>query len=218
MKLCMFRTVHLSIIRSLFTVHSAMVYAIQVCRQLSSRTRMSQDGTSWSCSTPVYKPVWHIPVPSVQWINSWRWTDKLSETCRFSWQNKFVKSVHLVGFITKKYVTMHGHMNIKIGFLHPHIKMCWGMYSVSNILCSFLIWHEQSSEMQYLSNEPLSELFRTEPWSHVCDVALCAFGTWVEIFQRNLLPPSSKVFRLGLGRFLQVLVPLNNTVAYLTLP
>jgi len=40
MKLYMFRTVPLSIIRSLFTVHSAMVYMyiIQVCRQLSSRT------------------------------------------------------------------------------------------------------------------------------------------------------------------------------------
>ena len=40
MKLYMFRTVPLSIIRSLFTVHSAMVYVLQVCRQLSSRTRM----------------------------------------------------------------------------------------------------------------------------------------------------------------------------------
>jgi hypothetical protein len=38
MKLCMFRTVRLSFIRSLFTVHSAMVYVIQVCRQLSSRS------------------------------------------------------------------------------------------------------------------------------------------------------------------------------------
>jgi len=38
----MFRTVRLSIIRSLFTVNSAMVYVIQVCRQLSSRTRMEQ--------------------------------------------------------------------------------------------------------------------------------------------------------------------------------
>jgi len=35
-----FRTVRLSIIRSLFTVHSAMIYVIDVCRQLSSRTRM----------------------------------------------------------------------------------------------------------------------------------------------------------------------------------
>jgi hypothetical protein len=40
MKLYMFRTVPLSIIRSFFTVHSAMVYVIQACRQLSSRTRM----------------------------------------------------------------------------------------------------------------------------------------------------------------------------------
>jgi len=40
MKLYMFRRVRLSIVRSLFTVNSAMVYVIQVCRQLSSRTRM----------------------------------------------------------------------------------------------------------------------------------------------------------------------------------
>jgi len=33
MKLYMFRTVHLSVIRSLFTVHSAMVYVIHVCRR-----------------------------------------------------------------------------------------------------------------------------------------------------------------------------------------
>jgi len=38
MKLYMFQTVLLSIIMSLFTVHSAMVHVIQVCRQLSSRT------------------------------------------------------------------------------------------------------------------------------------------------------------------------------------
>jgi len=37
MKLYIFRTVRLSIIRSLFAVHSAMVYVIQVCRQLSNR-------------------------------------------------------------------------------------------------------------------------------------------------------------------------------------
>ena len=68
---------------------------------------------SWSCSKAVYKPVWHIPLLSVQWMNSWWWTEELSETCRVSCQNKFVKSVHLVGFIIKKFVMMHGHMNIK---------------------------------------------------------------------------------------------------------
>ena len=66
-----------------------------------------------SCSTAVYKLVWHIPLLSVQWINSWWWTDELSETCRVSWQNKFVKLVHPVGFITKKFVTMHGHTDVK---------------------------------------------------------------------------------------------------------
>ena len=96
MKLYMFRTVRLSIIRSLFTVHSAMVYVIQVCRQLLSRSICS-------CSTAVYEPVWHIPLLSVQWINSWWWTDELSETCRVSCQNKFVKLVHLVGFIVNKF-------------------------------------------------------------------------------------------------------------------
>jgi hypothetical protein len=40
MKLYMFPTVPLSSITGLFTVHSAMLYVIQVCRQLSSRTRM----------------------------------------------------------------------------------------------------------------------------------------------------------------------------------
>jgi len=75
-----------------------------VHHQLSSRSICSS-------SKVVYKTVWHIPLLSVQWINSWWWTDELSETCRFSWQNKFVKLVHLVGFIIKKFVTMHGHMS-----------------------------------------------------------------------------------------------------------
>jgi len=113
MKLYMFLTVPLSIIRSIFTVHSAMVYVMQVCRQLSSRTRMEHGVSSWCCSKAVYKLVWRIPLLNVQWINSWWWTDELSETCRFSCQNKFVKLVHLVGFIIKKFVTMHGHMNVK---------------------------------------------------------------------------------------------------------
>jgi hypothetical protein len=31
----------------------------------------------------------------------------------FHFQNKFEKLVHLVGFIIRKFVTMHGHMNVK---------------------------------------------------------------------------------------------------------
>jgi hypothetical protein len=115
-KLYMFRRVLPSIIRSLFTVHSAVVCVIQVCRQFSSRTRIELEVPSWSCSNAV----WHIPLLSVQWINSWWWTDEISETCRVSWQNKFVKLVHLVGFITKKFVTMqHGHLNVKYMYHFP---------------------------------------------------------------------------------------------------
>ena len=71
-------------------------------------------GPSWSYSKAVYKPLWHIPLLSVQWINSWWWMEELSETCRVSFQNNFVKLVHPVGFITKKFVTVHVHTNVKL--------------------------------------------------------------------------------------------------------
>ena len=45
------------------TVHSALVYVMQVSWQLSSTTRMK----SWSCLKAVIKPAWLIPEPNVQW-------------------------------------------------------------------------------------------------------------------------------------------------------
>jgi hypothetical protein len=44
--------------------------------------------------------------------NSCRWKEELLETW-VSFQNKFEKLVHLVGFIIRKFVTMHGHLNVK---------------------------------------------------------------------------------------------------------
>ena len=55
-------------------------------------------GPGWNCS-------FILVLLSVQWINSWWWTEELSETCRVSWQNKFVKLVHLDDFITKKFAS-----------------------------------------------------------------------------------------------------------------
>jgi hypothetical protein len=99
MKLYMFRTVRLSILKSSFTVRSAVIYVIQTLyTQLSSRSICS-------CSKVVYKPVWHILLLSVQRMNSWLWTEELSETCRVSCQNNFVKLMHLVGFIIKSIAT-----------------------------------------------------------------------------------------------------------------
>jgi len=54
MKLYMFWTVPLSITRSLFTVHSAMVYAVQACTQLSSRSRIFHPGPALQLSTNLY--------------------------------------------------------------------------------------------------------------------------------------------------------------------
>ena len=115
-KLYMFRTVPLSIIRSLFTVHSAMSH-----RFVDS----FRAGPRWSCSKVVYRPVWRIQLPSVEWLNSWWWTEELSETCCVSYQNKFVKLVHVVGFIKKKFVIMHGHMNLKFFYRWPASCVYW---------------------------------------------------------------------------------------------
>ena len=80
-------------------MHSAMVYVIQVYRQLSSRTRMVLLERCPKC--------------------------KLYETCRFSRQNKFVKSVHLVGFIIKKFVMMHGHTNVIYIYIYIYIYITY---------------------------------------------------------------------------------------------
>jgi hypothetical protein len=114
-----------------------------------------QAGPSWSCSKAVYKPVWRIPLLSVQWINSWWWADELSKTWRVSWQNKCVKLVHLVGFITKKQKyafgqLVHGFSTLTIYqwpganwavkrniFWH---KMLWLVYTCMNNKKSFAIW------------------------------------------------------------------------------
>jgi len=64
------------------------------------KTAFKQDQRS--CLKAVFKTVWHIPVLSAQWINSWWWEEELPETCRVSCRSKFVKLVHLVGFIIKK--------------------------------------------------------------------------------------------------------------------
>jgi len=50
MKLCMFQTVPLSIIRSLFTVHSEMVYVIQVLVLLKSCLQTCMTYTIAECT------------------------------------------------------------------------------------------------------------------------------------------------------------------------
>jgi hypothetical protein len=62
-----------------------------------------------SCSKAVYKPVMSYTIGECTVNKLLMMADELSETCTVSRQNKFVKLVHLVGFITKKCVLM-GHI------------------------------------------------------------------------------------------------------------
>jgi hypothetical protein len=88
MKLCMFQTVPVSIIRSysLYTQQRYMSYSF--VRQLSG----------WKA---VYKPVWHIPLLSVQWITPDDGQRNCLKHAEFHFQNKFEKLVHVVGFIIR---------------------------------------------------------------------------------------------------------------------
>jgi hypothetical protein len=71
----------------------------------------------------ILKHLWNFSMTytllSVQWINSWWWTEELSETCRVSCQNKFMKLVHLVPFIIKKIVTPYSHTDVKYSWKFP---------------------------------------------------------------------------------------------------
>jgi hypothetical protein len=88
--------------QELFTVHLAMIYVIPTAFE----HQQDQDGTavsSWSCccSKAVYKPVWHIPLLSVQWIIPYDGQRNCPKHVEFHFQSKFEKFVNLVGFITR---------------------------------------------------------------------------------------------------------------------
>jgi hypothetical protein len=54
-----------------------------------------------------------IPVPNVQWKTPDDGQMKCRKHVEFIEKNKFGKIIVSVGFIKKKFVTMHGHMNVK---------------------------------------------------------------------------------------------------------
>jgi len=95
-KLCIFQTVPLSIIRSF------SLYTRQWCMSYRFTDNLWA-GSGWNCSQAFSKPVWHMPLRCVQWKNSWWWTEELSEKSRFYSKNKFENLVHLVGFIVRIY-------------------------------------------------------------------------------------------------------------------
>jgi hypothetical protein len=58
--------------------------------------------------------------------NSWWWTEELSKTCRVSFQNKFEKIVHLVGFIIRKSNTCDSRSDTHFNrFAHNRVVRLW---------------------------------------------------------------------------------------------
>jgi hypothetical protein len=115
MELCMFQTVPLSMFRcfSLYTQQRYMSYSFT---DTFSRIRMEHSEPAWKLSTNLYD-IYHCCVYSK---NSWWWTKELSEICRVPFQNKFEKSVHLVGFIIRICRDAQSHEH-KIQPTHTHI-------------------------------------------------------------------------------------------------
>jgi hypothetical protein len=129
MKLYMFRTVPLSIIRSysLYTQRWYMSYRFVDSFRAGSGWNCSSilillllesclqtcivPSWSWCCSKAVYKPVWHIPLLSVQCITPDDGQRNCPKLVEFHFQNKYEKLVHLVDLIIKKqeYIMYFNH-------------------------------------------------------------------------------------------------------------
>jgi hypothetical protein len=106
MKLYMFRTVPMSIIRSFHCTHSK-----GMCHT-GLLTACEQEQTLLFASSQQTSMTYTIAVCTVK--NSWWWTEELSERRRVSFQNKSEKLVHLDGFIirNKPYELVHTYTHI----------------------------------------------------------------------------------------------------------
>ena len=93
-----------------FTVNTAKVFVIHVCWQLRAGSV-----PSWCCSQAVSQPVWHIPLPCVQWKTPDDGQRNCPKHVEFHSKNKYDKLVHLVGFIIRSFsVYLYG---LKLSFL-----------------------------------------------------------------------------------------------------
>jgi hypothetical protein len=135
-----------------------MEYVIRVCRQHSSSSRIRmerQDGTAvpyWSCcySKAVYKPVWHIPLLSVQWKPPDNGQRNCLNHVDFHSKNKFEKLVHLVGFIIRKkgFVVSHHvklYESLKAYLWQSQIKI---EILIDNPICHLAVLRECQLQLQ----------------------------------------------------------------------
>ena len=102
------------------TVHSALVYVMQVWWQLSSTTR-------WSCLKAVIKPAWHMPVPNVQWKTPDDGQRNCPKHVEFLDKNKFGKLMRLLVLLKTNIcsVISLGYGNLGEENLCPTLARIW---------------------------------------------------------------------------------------------
>jgi hypothetical protein len=109
----MFRTVPLSITRS-FSLYTQQWY---MSYKFADSLRAGSGWNSDSAQKLCRKPVWHITLLRVQWKTPDDGQRNSPKYVDFNSKNKFQKLVHLVGFIKRTFIMMHGHMNVKSNVL-----------------------------------------------------------------------------------------------------
>ena len=105
----MFRTGFRSIIRSLLLYTKQWVYVIQV---MLTACKCNQDPTSKQSA----KPVWHIPIAAYTVLDSWWWTESLSETRRVLFQKYIWEISASRWFYYKKSGLSHS-----VCIIHPYL-------------------------------------------------------------------------------------------------
>jgi len=81
--------------------HSNGICHTGVCWQLASRVRMEMSSILILLASCQQTPVWHITLLCVQWKTSDDGQRNCPKQAEFLSKNKFDKSVHLLGFITR---------------------------------------------------------------------------------------------------------------------
>jgi len=111
-KLYMFRTVPLSFIRifSLYTQQCYMLYMFADGFRVGSWWNHGSILILFASCQQIYV-TYTIAVCTVK--NPWWWTEELSETCKFSFQKKIWEISASSWFYYTKFVTMHGHVNVR---------------------------------------------------------------------------------------------------------
>jgi hypothetical protein len=160
-----------------------------------------------------------MPLLSVHWINSWWWTDELSEICQFSWQNKFVELVHLDGFITKKNpihretqkkYTLFTHQYKGAVCIHFFEPLCINAFSLKQIgFLEILVYQKYIRQwtlpnmtccivrqLSVLCLENFSTLFQVCSWLFLAPIK--TFLSWCMcflVYLRNKSITNEKIYR-----------------------